>query len=60
MKKRLLQRKRQNAKDYDAEVELLASLQTDGVSMHNLQQVLRRKDIFEDKKAFQIQGKIKS
>lgn len=44
---RLSSRKSKQLKDYDAEVKLLASLQTDGVSMHNIENVLKRRPFFE-------------
>ena len=47
-------------KDYDAEVKLLASLQADGVAMHNMEHVLKRRPIFELQKAYKIQGKVTS
>ena len=47
-------------KDYDAEIQLLAALQPDGVSMHNIEHVLKRRPIFQNPKAYQIPTKITS
>ena len=57
---RLSERKQKELKDYDAEVRLLASLQADGVAMHNMEHVLKRRPIYEHAKAYKIQTKLNS
>ena len=47
-------------KDYDASVKLLASVQPDGISMHNILDVLKTKPFYENPKAYNIKKKVKT
>ena len=43
VKQRLVDKRSQKDKDYDAEIELLAALQPNGITMHSMAHVLKRR-----------------
>ena len=53
---RLAAQKNKSIRDYDAGVKLLAALQPNGVSMHNIEHTLKRNPMYENANAYKIKS----